>query len=440
MIVSCAMKTEAPSLPLRDLAALVGREEPLSTVHNAILRAARSIRPVVESGALLAACSDEFNGEVRNAFDRDVARLLNAPNVPGARRVFSQSNMGGRIEPGAIALANLHFTARSEKEGEKLLVIEIASHVGRRETPHGTIWGELDRFGTPSPCCGALRILLDAPASAAAVRFPWFDQLTAFFGEQRLAALRQDESPWRMVRSAIVHSVLQAESAMVDLLREPPSTPTHVLLTPLCVVNRRGVDNAILLGQHHLYFDGKATHIEHGTSLRSTPAALVIDGSRASLRVSSTFEEEPAAPPAAAPHARPHAHAHLPAGSPAVRELARSDAVQALVKQNRRHLHGLRERPHGLRVYARPLLRSFVQALSVLAPEVGLAAFVFGTGREVVRASHLKKLHEQGPSTEEARTALKSLEPTLEQLTHREAREVLELLLAEHSPLFGAHH
>ena len=65
-------------------------------------------------------------------------------------------------------------------DGQKLLLIEIASHVGRRETETGSLWGELDRFGTPSPCCGALQLLLDIPASAGAVRFPWFDQLTAF--------------------------------------------------------------------------------------------------------------------------------------------------------------------------------------------------------------------------------------------------------------------
>ncbi len=440
MIVSCTMKTEAPRtpIPLRDLAAMVGREEPLSTLHGAILRAARAIRPVVESGAMLAACSDEFNGEVRAAFDRDVARLLTSPSMPGTRRVFSVSNLGGRIEPGAITLANQHFTARSEQSGEKLLLIEITGHVGRRETAQGPIWGELDRFGIPSPCCGALRLLLDAPAHAGAVRFPWFDQLTAFFGDERLAALRQDDSPWSMLRAAIVHGVLQAETAMVDLLREPPSKPTHVLLVPLVVVNRRGVDNAILLGLHHLHFDGAAMRIEQGTSLRSTPGALVIDASRANLRVSSPFEEEQAqekgAPEPAHRHVA-HAHAH----PPAVHALARTDEVQAFVAENRRQLHGLHKEPHSLRVYARPLLRSFVQGLSLLAPEVGLAAFVLGSGRDVLRAAHAKKLHERGPSTEEARAALHNLEPTLQQLSQREAREVLELLLDDHGPLFGKH-
>src|SRR5689334_12211543 len=176
-----AMKTETVPLALRDYAGEIGKESSLGLVHGSVLRAAHSIRPVVESGAMLAACSDEFNGEVRAAFALDVARMLTAPNIPGTRRVFSVSNLGGRIEPGAVALANLHFTADSAKEGEKLLLIEIASHVGRRETPNGSVWGELDRFGTVSPCCGALQMLLDIPPSAGTVRFPWFDQLDAFF-------------------------------------------------------------------------------------------------------------------------------------------------------------------------------------------------------------------------------------------------------------------
>ena len=101
-------------------------------LHGAVLRAAHAVGPVVESGAVLATCSDEFNGEIRSAFDRNVARALSAPNVPGGRRIFSVSNLGGRIEPGAIALADLHFTALSRERGAKLLLLEIASHVGRR--------------------------------------------------------------------------------------------------------------------------------------------------------------------------------------------------------------------------------------------------------------------------------------------------------------------
>ena len=413
---------------LRDLAALLGHEESLHTVHASLLRAAHAIRPVVESGAVLAACSDEFNGEVRSAFDRDVARQLSAPEIPGTRRVFSVSNMGGRIEPGAISLANQHFSARSTTRGEKLLLIEVTGHVGRHETKEGTRWGELDRFGLASPCCGALRLLLDAPESAQAVRFPWFDQLTAFFGPERLAALRADASPYPMLRAAIVHAVLQSESTIVDLLREPPRTPTHVLLVALVVVNRRGTDNAIPVALHHLHFAGGEAELVRGTALRSTPAALAVDATRTHLVVSSPFATEAPAPPVLP---RPAA----PAGA---RALARAAPVQAQVARSRRQMRQLAHHQHGYHVHARAVLRALLQGLSLVAPEVGLAALALEGGREIFRAAKLEDLLRRGPSSAEARRVLHDLEPTLQQLGHREAREVLEILLAEQHPVLGS--
>ncbi len=424
------MKTETAPLALRDYAASIGREEPLYVVHAAVLRVAHSIRPVVESGAMLAACSDEFNGEIRAAFEHEVARMLTAPGMPGSRRVFSVSNLGGRIEPGAIALANLHFTALSQASGEKLLLIEIASHVGRRDTAQGTKWGELDRFGTPSPCCGALQLLLDIPTGSDAVRFPWYDQLTAFFGPERLGALRADTSAYRMLRAAIVHAVLQTESAIVDLLREPPSTPTHVLLAPLVVVNRRGTDNAIPVGLHHLRFENGQANIIFGTSLRSTPNSLEVNATQSNLRLSSPYAEVASKPP-------PLLHRMPPGNIPLIQMRASSPEVRAHVENGRRQLRAMHSHPSALRVYARPLLRALLQGLSIVAPEVALAAFALEGGRDFFHAAHVKRLLERGPSTEEARKLLHDLEPTLQQLGHREAREVLESLLAREHPLLG---
>jgi len=266
------------------------------------------------------------------------------------------------------------------------------------------------------------------------VRFPWFDQLNAFFGPARLATLRADRSPYAMLRTAVVHAVLQSESTIVDLLREPPTTPTHVLLVALVVVNRRGTDNAIPVGLHHLHFAGGEPELVHGTALRATPDTLEIDDSRTLLRVHSPFEpEEP--PRAAAPRAAtPHVHAPLPAGA-----LARAHApeVRAHVARHRQQLERLRRHPRELHVYARATLRAFLQGLSVLAPEVGLAALALEGGRDVFRGASLAKLLERGLSSEEARHVLHDLEPTLQQLGHGEAREMLEAFLAEHHPLLG---
>ena len=424
------MQTAAP-FALRELATRLGREESLGSLHAAVLRAAHALRPVVESGAMLAACSDEFNGEIRAAFERDVARQLSAPGIPAGRRVFSVSNMGGRIEPGAIVLANLHFSARSIRAGEKLLLIEIASHVGRRELEgSATAWGELDRFGVTSPCCGALRMLLDAPASTGAVRFPWFDQLTAFFGPDRLAALRSDPGRYAMLRAAVVHAVLQSESAIADLLREPPSTPTHVLLVALVAVNRRGTDNAIPVGLHHLRFaNGEALRLE-GTALRSTPAEIAIDDSRPNVVVSSRFAPEESIPRPTPPSALPPG-ARMPATSPAVREL---------VLRHRRQFELFAGEERTRRVYVRAALRAFVQALAVVAPDVALAALALEGGREVLHDPELAGVARRGLSLADAQKLLHDIEPSLQQLGHLEAAGVLAFLMSPEHPLLGDGH
>jgi len=410
---------------LEQLERLVGREEPLDVLHGEIRRRAQSLRGVVECGTVLVSCSDEFNTELRASFDRDLARPL-LPHVPS--RTYALSNLAGRVEPSALQLADQHFTVRTRQQGTKLLLIEIAAHVGRRLDGHTWRYGEVDRFGAPSPCCGALSHLLDPPPAASAVRHPWFEQLTAFFGPERLEALRSDRSPYRMVSAAIVHAVLQAESALVDLLREPPPTPTHVLVLPLVVVNQRGSERALLAGCHHLVGDGHEMHVERGGSLRSTPAAHRFDTSSGTLVVRSPWEQdEPATRPIPRPPATP---------PPLAAEAALQRLSEPAVKQRLAHtgaqVERLRSHPTALRIYSRPLLRGLLQALSVVAPEVGLAALLAEGAGDLLHARHLRDVLARGPSTEEARRVLAELEPRIQQLGHREAQAVLESLLARH--------
>ena len=416
-------------MPLRQLERLVGHEVPLEALHGEVRRAIQAVRDVVEYGTMLVACSDEFNGELRRNFDRDVARAV-LPHVPN--RTFAVSNMAGRVEPGAIKLADLHFTVRTREQGFKLLLVEIAAHVGRRTRGHEPCcYGELSRFGLPSPCCGALAQLIDPPAATGAVRHPWFDQLTAFFGPKRLAALRTDTGPHRLVSAAIVHAVLQAESALADLLRDPPSTPTHVVLVPLVIINQRGSDGALLVGCHHLISDGSEVRVERGGSLRSTPEAHRFEAAGASLVVSSPWEEDE------------HAATAIPQRAAATLEPANQAALERLdspeiarhLERARVQIDTFRSHPTALRVYARPLLRGLLQALAVVAPEVGLAALLAeGTG-EFLRARSLLGTLRHGPSSEEARRVLHDLEPLIQQLGHREAQQVLEALLARQRAL-----
>jgi len=410
-------------MPLRQLENLVGHEVPLDAMHGEIRRGVQAVRDVVEYGTMLVGCSDEYNDELRRNFDRDVAHSL-LPHVPN--RTFAVSNMAGRVEPAAIGLADQHFTVRTRKEGTKLLLVEIAAHVGRRTHEGNLLYGELSRFGHPSACCGALAKLLAPPAATSSVRHPWFDQLTAFFGPERLAALRDDAGPFRMVSAAIVHAVLQAETALAELLRDPPRTPTHVVVAPLVIVNQRGSDGALLVGCHHLVCDGKAVHLERGGSLRSTPGSHRFEPSPHALLVSSPWEEDqPVHHVVEPPPPRPVP----PAAATALARLS-EPAVGDRIEHTRAQVEQLSKHPNAMRVYARPLLRGLLQGLSVVAPEVGLAALVVEGATEVVRAHRLHSVLERGPLTEEAQRVLHELEPTIQQMGHRRAQAVLEALLA----------
>ena len=155
-----------------ELAQALGREQPLDSFHGLVRRAAQSVRSAASYGCCLVSCSDEFNGELRYVFDRDVGRPLTARHAARHHGTFPLSNLSGRYEPGTFALVADHFTfpALGEPEDqEKLLLIEIAAHVGRRTEGHRTVYGEIDRFGRESPCCGALGAMLSPPPLTDAV-------------------------------------------------------------------------------------------------------------------------------------------------------------------------------------------------------------------------------------------------------------------------------
>jgi hypothetical protein len=353
---------------LRELEELCGRQTPLDVYHGAVRRAAQCVGGVQGFGAMLATCSDEFQGEIRGAFERDVARPLMAPRTVGSRRTFAVSNLGGRVEPGALKLADEHFTTHDGTT--KLLLVELTGHCGVLPAPGGRAYGKLDRFGRVSDCCGALALLLANPAGAAAVRHPWFDQLSSFFGTERLELLRGDGSQKAMLTAAIVHAVLQGETAIADLVREPPPTPTHVLLAAAVVLNQPGVDEVIPVGLHHLRSDGRELHVVHGVSLRSSPGALRYEEYGGRLRVASDELVESSDEGRALPEARAEVARALRPFHSAHDELTRARAalVRERVESARAQVRRIERKPEAWRVYARPLLRGVVQGLSLIAP------------------------------------------------------------------------
>ncbi len=426
------MQTTTTKSPIAALDKLIGRETALDWVHGDVRNALSSVKPVVEYGMCLVTCSDEYQGELRASFDRDVAQSLMASLTLQQRRIFSVANMGGRVEPGALQLASDHFTVKSAKSGAKLLFVEIASHVGKLTVEHDATFGVLDRFGVCSSCCGALTLLLEKPKGADAVRHPWFDQLSAFFGPQRLAILREDKSAFRMVKTAVIHAVLQAESAIVDLMRHPPSTPTHVVMVPAVVINQRGPDSACVVGWHHLFIENGEMTILGGASLRSTPDAIevALDGGRLRMSNSSLYaiaetqRRSSLPPPRVADRLR-----ELERASSELRRSLASPTVRDEIARIRARMGPLRSDAAIQLVYERPFLRGLVQRCAVLEPELGLAALALTADAESPRAKQICEVLSAPPGRYDARRALHDLEAELQETAAHTSMCVLECLL-----------
>ena len=412
---------------------IIGKEQSLDQFHLLLRRAAGQVPGVSAYGSCLVTCSDELQGLTRSGFERDVATPLISDAVNSRDRVFSVSNLCGRLEPGAFSLVDDHFT-RASGRGPKLLVIEIASHVGRIKQGKTYIYGAVDRFGRRSPCCGALTGLLEPPNTTGTVRHPWFEQLNSFFGPVRLAALRDIKDSTRMVAAAIVHAALQAESAVSEVFQNPPATPTDVLLVAGVAVNQQWANGFLPVAYHHLRAAEGETEILAGYSLRTTPEALKIDVSHARIAIKSgkameqtplvqRHIEEPGAEPVAA-----ETLADLADLAPHHREEfdKRIDAV-------RKQVESIRHDPEAWRSYARPILRGLFRGLSIVQPELGVAAMAYDGGEKLFSSRKLRQIIDQGPSTLAGRRVLHDVEAELQQLNHEDAQQVLDILLAKKS-------
>lgn len=413
---------------------IIGKEQALDQFHLIVRRAASVVSEASLYGSCLVTCSDERQGLTRAGFDRDVATPLISDVANSRDRVFSVSNMCGRLEPGAFGLIDDHFTRTTP--GPKVIVMEIASHVGRIKRGETYIYGAVDRFGRQSPCCGALTSLLAAPNVTGTVRHPWFEQLNAFFGPVRLAALREISDSTRMVAAAIVHAALQAESTVSDILQQPSMTRTDVLLVSGAAVNQQWADGFLPVAFHHLRLDNGEAEIVSGFSLRTTPEALNIDVSGARIVVDDGHLMENT----------PRVQRHIEQSQPeAEAEPLPPEAVEALTELSpehkeeldrrldsvRKQIESIRKDPAAWRTYARPILRGLFRGLSVVQPELGVASMLYEGGEKLFDARKLKQIIRRGPATFEGRRVLHDIEAELQQLNHEDAQQVLDILLAK---------
>ena len=416
---------------------IIGTEVPLDQFHLILRRAATHASGISAYGSCLVTCSDERQGILRGGFERDIAMPLISDVTNARDRVFSVSNLCGRLEPGAFALVDNHFT-RPAARGPKLLVFEIASHVGRIRQDHEYVYGHVERFGQRSPCCGALTSLLDPTELMSAVRHPWFEQLNAFFGPVRLKALRALTGSRRMIAAAIVHAALQAESVVAEVLNDPPATPTEVLLVSGVSVNQQWADGLLPVAFHHLRAKDGDVKILGGFSLRTTPEALNIDisGPRIHVEGGQAMEASPAVsrrvreelPAARDGAAREQALAALAALPPDQKEV-----VLERLADVREQVESVRHDPSAWRTYSRPILRGLFRGLCVVQPELGLAALAYEGGKELLAARKLGSILKHGPASADSRRVLHEIEAELQQLNHEDAQQVLDVLLA-HKP------
>jgi hypothetical protein len=420
---------------MNELRNIIGTELPLDQFHLILRRAAAGVSGVSSYGAGLVTCSDERQGVLRGGFERDVAMPLISDVKNGRDRVFSVSNLCGRLEPGAFELIDDHFS-RATARGPKLLLLEIASHVGRLKTDSGFVYGYVDRFGRWSPCCGALTSLLNPTNVMDTVRHPWFEQLNAFFGPVRLETLRAMPESNRMIAAAIIHSALQAESVVADVFNAPPEIPTDVLLVAGVAVNQQWADGFLPVAYHHVRVESGLPRILGGFSLRTTPESLALDLTGARIRVEGgrAMEDSPEI------RRRPHGDgqddanaAEVGAAVAAIEALAPEDRAEldSRLDEFRDQLESIRHDPATWRTYSRPVLRGLFRALCVAQPELGLAAMLYQGGAELLNTHKLQLLAHHGPRSSEGRRALHDIEAELQQLNHQDAQQVLDLLLSQ---------
>lgn len=421
-----------------ELRRIIGKEKPLDQFHLAVRRAAAQIAGIASYGSCLVTCSDELLGLTRSGFDRDVASPLISDAANSKDRVFSVSNLCGRLEPGAFSLVDDHFT-RNNARGPKLLVIEIASHVGRIKRGTAYSYGNVERFGRLSTCCGALTLLLEPPDGTARVRHPWFEQLNAFFGPVRLAALRENRDSSRMVSAAVIHSALQAESALSDIFENPPITPTDVLLVAGVSVNQQWANGFLPVSYHHLRARDDQMKIMSGYSLRTTPEALKIKTSHARIEVEGGHAMEQAM--------RVQRHIAEPESEPVTGEVLKDladlaphhrEELDRRLDVVRTQVESIRNDPAAWRTYSRPILRGLFRGLSVVQPELGVAAMLYDGGEKLFSAHKLKQIVDHGPSSLAGRRVLHDVEAELQQLNHEDAQQVLDILLSKQASTQGS--
>jgi len=248
---------------------LIAVESDTEAVARALVRFSSELGAAIV-GAFHITCSDEAEGQCSQVFQRSFVEGQLPELKPGCRWPFRSANLGARYEWGAVGMAEEHFAL--SPNDLKLLVLKINAHVGVSDTVDGPSYGQIDRYGHESSCCGALAGLLrggDIPA---------LDELGEAFrydGKDRVAILRDSsrvEPRHRALFAAVTNARLQARRAVEDIRQHRPKTPTVFLVLPAVTINRPDADSELVVGQYGIDWTQQSPSVKyHG--LGDDPAA-----------------------------------------------------------------------------------------------------------------------------------------------------------------------
>lgn len=269
---------------MHNLLDLLGDEHDLGRVGRELRAAVRDQgAPVV--GALHVTCSDESEQECQEVFLRSFAQEMLPRLRYGDRAPFRLANPGARYEPGAVRIAEDHFSTAEARRGFKVMVVKLNGHVALEPDPEtGVRFGSLRRYDQGSAACGGVRALLDGS------KLPFAREMAEGLragGRDRLATLLEmdDARDGRaMLYGALSSAYAQARRCVRDAEQHEPASPTLYLVLHGVTLNRPGHDTELVAGLHVLDHRG-ARHTTTYRGLGDDPADYVLETCAGRIRV-----------------------------------------------------------------------------------------------------------------------------------------------------------
>jgi len=394
---------------------LLGVESPLTEVTRALYSFARSAQaPIV--GAMHVTCADEAEFECAKAFMDGFAQHL-LPHVKFVQpSPFRLATLGGRYEWGAVRIAEQHFSTHEAQSGFKVLVVKVNAHTGLEEIRDGLRYGTMERYGSPSPSCGALASLLegsDLPAIQVLRR-----QFTAD-GVDRIGQLLDAKTvpaDLRALYAAIVEAQLQSRAVFLDIQDHEANSPTLYLVVSCVTVNRKDHDTEILCGVHLVDHRTEEKREEY-IGLGDMPATYRIKQEMRRVRVT---DDNPSASMPPRNVRRRVLEEWQKRGAVAPVQDPRLEQIRAEVAAKKHH------EPSA----ARSMLRALLPLLAQLSP-IPAAIYLFANGMAGIHhISRAQALARAAGSPDDARHIIGEVQGGLESLKPAKMRAMIETLVA----------